>query len=204
VKRNQLVGKAGVATFLLGFCVNGSLAATARQATAAAGAPVTLLRNDKVEVVRHAGARCDASAKATRVIVTRAGAVRSLTPGESTSCGSGDVEIILRQKPTGHVASSPLNPWHIDPRHYQIVLENAAVRVIRVRMGPREGAPPHEHSLDRVVIYMTDQDFRITPEQKDPERVTHRAGGVGWGTPLRHVEENLADRSFEAIVVELK
>jgi hypothetical protein len=51
---------------------------------------------------------------------------------------------------------------------------------------------------------MTDQDFRITPEQKDSERVTHRAGDVGWGTPLRHVEENLADRSFEAIVVELK
>lgn len=35
-------------------------------------------------------------------------------------------------------------------------------------MGPRERAPLHEHSLDRVVIYMTDQDFRITPEHKDP------------------------------------
>ena len=201
---NQLVRTVGVAAFLLNSCLNGSLAATAPQAAAAADAPVTLLRNAQVEVVRHAGARCDASAKAIRVIVTRAGAVRSLAPGEPTPCGSGDVEIILRQQPTGHAPSSPLNPWRVDPNHYQIVLDNAAVRVIRVRMGPRERAPLHEHSLDRVVIYMTDQDFRITPEQKDPERVTHRAGDVGWGIPLRHVEENLANRSFEAIVVELK
>jgi hypothetical protein len=34
--------------------------------------------------------------------------------------------------------------------------------------------------------------------------VKHKAGEVSWGTPTKHKEENLSDKPFEVVVVELK
>ena len=36
------------------------------------------------------------------------------------------------------------------------------------------------------------------------ESVQHKAGEVSWGGPTKHKEENLSDKPFEALVVELK
>jgi hypothetical protein len=36
------------------------------------------------------------------------------------------------------------------------------------------------------------------------ETVQHKAGEVSWGTPTKHMEENLSDSAFEVVVVELK
>jgi len=109
--------------------------------------------------------------------------------------GKGDV----RRAPT-----SPQNPWIIDARHYRMEFENSDVRVTRVKIGPHEGTPLHEHSLDRVVVYLTGMDFRVTPEGKGPEHEVQRAGAAAWGTPVRHAEYNLSNRGFEAVVIEPK
>jgi hypothetical protein len=62
----------------------------------------------------------------------------------------------------------------------------------------------HEHVLNRVVTYLTDQNFRVTTAEGRADSVTHKAGNVSWGGPAKHKEENLGDKPFEALVVELK
>jgi quercetin dioxygenase-like cupin family protein len=114
------------------------------------------------------------------------------------------VEVELKKPGTG--ASSPtsaLDPVKVDKKHYKVELENDQVRVLRVKIGPHQSTPLHEHSLNRVVTYLTDQNLRVTTDGK-AETLQHKAGEVSWGTPTKHKEENLSDSPFEVVVVEVK
>jgi quercetin dioxygenase-like cupin family protein len=114
------------------------------------------------------------------------------------------IEVELKKPGTGaSVPPSPLDPVKVDPKHYKVELENDQVRVLRVKIGPHQSTPLHEHSLNRVLTYIADQNFRVTTDGK-AETVRHKAGEVSWGTPTKHQEENLSDSPFEAVVVELK
>lgn len=115
--------------------------------------------------------------------------------------------IVVELKSKGssrEAATSPQNPWIVDPKHYKIDFENGSVRITRVNIGPKESTPLHEHSLDRVVVYLTALDFQIDPEGKPPQHSVLPAGAVAWGVPVRHTEHNLSDHTFQAIVVEPK
>jgi quercetin dioxygenase-like cupin family protein len=101
-------------------------------------------------------------------------------------------------------ASGALDPVKVDPKMYKVELENDQVRILRVRVGPHQVAPLHEHLLNRVVTYITDQNFRVTTPDGKVETLQHKAGEVSWGTPTKHKEENLSDKAFEVLVVELK
>lgn len=115
------------------------------------------------------------------------------------------VEIELK-KPAdaGKGLSAALDPVKVDPKHYKVELENGQVRVLRVKIGPGESAPLHEHALNRVVTYLTDQNFRVTTADGKTETVTHKAGEVSWGGPAKHKETNVSDKPFEAVVTDLK
>ncbi|MDQ6678723.1 MAG: hypothetical protein M3Z09_15685 [Acidobacteriota bacterium] len=97
-----------------------------------------------------------------------------------------------------------LDPLKVDPKHYKLEFENAQVRVLRVKIGPHESTPLHRHAVDRVVTYLTDQDFRVIPETGTPEVTRHKAGEVSWGTPVTHREENLSSQPIEVLVTEFK
>jgi quercetin dioxygenase-like cupin family protein len=114
------------------------------------------------------------------------------------------IEVELKKPGTGAGApTSALDPVKVDKKHYKVELENDQVRVLRVKIGPHQSTPLHEHSLNRVVTYLTDQNFRVTTDGK-AESVQHKAGEVSWGAPTKHKEENLSDSAFEVVVVELK
>lgn len=114
-----------------------------------------------------------------------------------------EVEIKKEGDPSKKVTTA-LDPPKIDPKDYRVEFENSQVRVLRVRMAPKHAVPLHEHQLDRVVVYLTDQNTRITAADGKAETAQHKAGEASWGGPARHKEENLSDSPFEAIVVELK
>ena len=115
------------------------------------------------------------------------------------------VEVELKKGgSSAKTAASPLDPVKLDPTSYKVELENDQVRVLRVKIGPHKAVPLHEHMLNRVLVYITDQNFRVTTPDGKAETVQHKAGEVGWGQPTRHKEENLSDKPFEALVVELK
>jgi uncharacterized RmlC-like cupin family protein len=115
------------------------------------------------------------------------------------------VEIELK-KPGSSVKApmSALDPVKVDQKHYKLELENDQVRVLRVKIGPKETAPMHEHGLNRVVTYLTDQNVRVTTADGKVETLTHKAGDVTWGGLAKHKEENLNDTPFEVVAVELK
>jgi uncharacterized RmlC-like cupin family protein len=114
-----------------------------------------------------------------------------------------EVEVKKSGDPAKKVTTA-LDPPTIDPKHYKVEFENSQVRVVRVKFPAHQGAPMHEHQLNRVVIYLTDQNTRLTTADGKVEMATHKAGEASWGGPAQHKEDNLSDSPFEAIVVELK
>ena len=100
--------------------------------------------------------------------------------------------------------NTPLDPVKVAPQNYHVEFENSQVRVVRVHMAPHQGVPLHEHVLNRVVVYITDQDTRITSADGNVENAKHKAGEFSWGGPAKHKEENASDQPFEAVVVEFK
>ncbi len=114
------------------------------------------------------------------------------------------IEVELKKPGSGKSATGPLDPVKVDSKHYKVEFENDQVRVVRVKFGPHEKAPMHEHMLNRVVIYLTDQNIQVTGADGKAETVVHKATEVSWGQPAKHREENLNNGPFEAVIVELK
>jgi quercetin dioxygenase-like cupin family protein len=115
------------------------------------------------------------------------------------------VEVELK-KPgdPGKKAGGPLDPVKVDPKEYKVMFENEQVRVLDVKIGGGKTAPMHEHGLNRVVAYLTDQKIRVTAEDGKSDVVEHKAGDVAFAGPAKHKEENLNPTPFEVMVVELK
>jgi quercetin dioxygenase-like cupin family protein len=114
-----------------------------------------------------------------------------------------EVEIKKEGDPS-KVVKTALDPLKVDPKDYTLEFENSQVRVIRVKFPPHHAVPLHEHMLNRVVVYITDQNGKmITPDGK-VDTAQHKAGEASWGGPTKHQEENVGDKPFEAVVVELK
>jgi quercetin dioxygenase-like cupin family protein len=104
----------------------------------------------------------------------------------------------------GKVASGALDPLRVDPKDYKLELENNQVRVVRVKIGPRQSVPMHEYTLNHVVVYFTDANVRETSPEGKAEVKQHKAGDFIWSGPSKHKIENLNDKALEAAVVEVK
>jgi quercetin dioxygenase-like cupin family protein len=95
------------------------------------------------------------------------------------------------------------DPVKVDSKHYTVELENEKVRVLRIRYGPREKSVMHGHPA-LVGVMLTDGHIRFTYPDGKTEVVTAQAGHVLSFPALDHLPENLEDRPFEVIAVELK
>jgi quercetin dioxygenase-like cupin family protein len=102
------------------------------------------------------------------------------------------VEIELKNAPPRPpMPVTKLDPTVVDSNHYKVEFENDQVRVLRVRYGAHERGSKHEHILNRVVVYVTDQ-------------VNGKAREVHVSGAMTHSEENTLDQPVERIAVELK
>ncbi len=114
------------------------------------------------------------------------------------------VEIELKKKGAGLAPDSPLDPLKVDSRDYKLEFENDQVRVFRVKIAPHASTPMHEHTLKRIVTYLTDANTRVTGADGKVENQQHKAGDVVWGEHAKHKEQNLSDKPLEVVVTELK
>lgn len=114
------------------------------------------------------------------------------------------IELEIKKPGNGKAITTALDPLKVDPQDYKLEFENSQVRVIRVHMAAHRQVPQHEHGLNRVVVYLTDQDGKMIVSDGKVDTAQHKAGEVSWGGPVTHKEENLMDRPFEALVVEFK
>jgi uncharacterized RmlC-like cupin family protein len=98
----------------------------------------------------------------------------------------------------------PLDPVRLAPQWYRTVLDNAQVRVLRVTIPGNAKIPLHEHARNRVLVYLSDAVVRVTSETGTASESRAVAGDVRWAGTAKHAEENLADKPFDVVVIELK
>ena len=114
------------------------------------------------------------------------------------------VEIELKKPGAGKKVTTALDPLIVDPKHYKLEFENDQVRVFRVKFGPHESAPMHEHQLNRIMLYLTDAKVRVTNADGKVEMTPRKAGDIAQGGAAKHSEENTSDQPTEVLVTELK
>ena len=97
-----------------------------------------------------------------------------------------------------------LDPLVVAPQHFTLEFENQYVRVLRERTGPHEKIPMHAHSLGGIMVLLTDQDVRQTQPDGTTRDVHRKAGQAFWNDPQTHAGENLSDKSFEYVRIDVK
>lgn len=90
-----------------------------------------------------------------------------------------------------------------DPKHYTVEFENDQVRVLRIKYGPHEKSVMHEHPAN-VAVFLTDIDGKFTMPDGTTADAIMKAGSVQWDAGGKHLPENVSDKPFELILVELK
>lgn len=76
------------------------------------------------------------------------------------------------------------------PAQSKVEIDNAWVRVLRVKQGPHEKSAEQQHP-DSVAVYLTDT-------------INRKAGDVAWLPAAREAQENPSDHPVEYVLVELK
>jgi len=114
-----------------------------------------------------------------------------------------EIEVKKPGDPSKNITTA-LDPLKVFPQVYKVEFENSQVRVVRVKFPAHGGTPMHEHQLNRVVVYLTNQNTRMTGIDGKEEVAVHKAGETSWGGATKHQEQNLMDSPFEALMVEFK
>lgn len=97
------------------------------------------------------------------------------------------------------------DPVKVDPKHYKVEFENDQVRVLRVTFDPHEKSTVmHEHPTGYVIVYLTDADMKATLPDGETEEGHRKAGQTRWRVAGKHQTENLSDKPYEVIIVEIK
>ena len=92
------------------------------------------------------------------------------------------VELELKNK-GGTVPVTAFDPVRVDPKHYKVEFENDQVRVLRARYGPGEAGPVHQHILNRVTVFVTDQHMRVTTAEGKVDEARGAAGENSFRRP---------------------
>lgn len=91
----------------------------------------------------------------------------------------------------------------VDAKHYKVIVENANVRVLRIHYGPKEKSVMHAHP-NSVAVFLTDLHGQFTMPDGKKEAIDSKAGSTLWTAASTHLPENLGDKPFELVLVELK
>lgn len=102
----------------------------------------------------------------------------------------------------GAVATAQ-DPVKVDAKHYKVELENDKVRVLRINYGPHEKSVMHHHPAS-VAVFLTDGQARFTTPDGKTQDAPVKAGSVQWTEAGKHLPENIGDKPFELILIELK
>ena len=95
------------------------------------------------------------------------------------------------------------DPVKVDSKHYKVEFENDKVRVLHITYGPHEKSVMHQHPAN-VAVFVTDGQVRFTLPDGKTQDVSVKAGTTQWNASGKHLPENVGDKPFEVILVELK
>jgi len=95
------------------------------------------------------------------------------------------------------------DPTVVDAKHYKVTFENDQVRVLKITYGPKEKSVMHEHP-NGVAIFVTDGQIRFQLADGKSQDVTVKAGDSMFAPGGKHLPENIGEKPFEVVLVELK
>jgi len=101
------------------------------------------------------------------------------------------------------LVASAQDPVKVDPGHYKVLVDNAAVRVLKIQVGIGEKSPMHSH-LDAILVPLDSGKVRFTmPDGKteDGELVKETAA---YTPAFTHAGANVGTSKLDAILVEFK
>ena len=86
-----------------------------------------------------------------------------------------------------------------------VKFDTPEVRVIEVTTPPGQRSALHEHSMNRVMIYLDDGQMTLTHPDGKVEEVRWKAGDVRWSPAGgRHTSENDGNTPYRIVELELK
>ena len=95
------------------------------------------------------------------------------------------------------------DPTVVDAKHYKVMFENDQVRVLKIAYGPGEKSVMHEHP-NGVAVFITDGQIKFgLPDGKSQDAAV-KAGQAMFAPAGKHLPENVGDKTFEVVLVELK
>jgi quercetin dioxygenase-like cupin family protein len=95
------------------------------------------------------------------------------------------------------------DPVKVDSKHYKVNFENENVRVLRISYAAGEKSVMHYHP-NSVAIYLTDGMLRMTTPDGKSQDAPAKAGETAWAPAGSHLPQNIGDKPFQVIVVEMK
>ena len=96
------------------------------------------------------------------------------------------------------------DPVKLDAKHYVVETENDRMRVVRIKYGGREKSVMHQHPPG-VGVFLTDGHFNFSYPDGRVEEIQAKAGDtMVFPEVWEHSPENLEDKPFEAVYVEVK
>lgn len=91
----------------------------------------------------------------------------------------------------------------VDPKHYKVEFENDQVRVLRITYAPGEKGAMHSHP-EGMVIFLSDANGKFTFPDGKTEKRDFKKGFFSWVPATTHQGENVGDKPFELIQIEMK
>ncbi len=161
---------------------------------------VVYLADSKVKFGLPGGKSEERSGKAGETLWTPA---ETHLPENIGDTPIGAILVELKARPAAAKSAAAEDPLKTDPQIYKAEIENDRVRVLRVKVGPRQKTTMHAHPAN-VVIFLTDARIKFSFPDGKTQEAQVKAGQVQWDNAVRHAGENLSDKPAEVIVVELK
>ncbi len=122
--------------------------------------------------------------------------------GQSTGTTASEAIMVeLKTKPAAVAAGDMAQA---NPTMCKVELENAHVRVMRVKVPPHGMLKMHSHPGRNVVVYLTGGHLKSTLANGKVEEANIAPGTVRANPAGKHSNENIGDKPSEVVVIELK
>jgi quercetin dioxygenase-like cupin family protein len=95
------------------------------------------------------------------------------------------------------------DPTKVDAKHYTVAFENDQVRILRVSYGPREKSVLHEHP-NSIAVFLVDGKIKFTLADGTSQERDVKVGQSVWNPAGKHLPENMGDKPFEVVLIEMK
>jgi quercetin dioxygenase-like cupin family protein len=95
------------------------------------------------------------------------------------------------------------DPIVVDAKHYKVMFENEQVRILKITYGPKEKSVMHEHP-NAVAVFLTDGQIKFELPDGKSQDAAVKAGQAMFTPGGKHLPENVGDKPFEVVLVELK